>query len=263
MLKQYGLTFVKLTKIQTTLARILEETAEQRGGDRSEVLPKMSPQSGLFKFVSEWLADCEEVSRDIGLKSVLAQTERIRKILERDTTQGEFEGSVKELGNRLEDDLKDIVFLHVSDALVPYYRDLQLFGPEVHDNFPSAIDDIEGAGKCLAVGQGTATVLHLMRVMEVGLKSLSRALGIPYAPSWESHLRQINDRISAQRKHKGIKWKRDEPFFRDVAGDLQIVKFSWRNPTMHVVRKYGPDEAEEIFRAVRSFMKRLAGRLSE
>ena len=58
-----------------------------------------------------------------------------------------------------------------------------------------------------------------------------------------------------------MKWKRDEAFYRDIAGDLQAIKIAWRNPTMHVVRRYSPDEAEEIYRAVRGFLKRLADRL--
>jgi hypothetical protein len=41
-------------------------------------------------------------------------------------------------------------------------------------------------------------------------------------------------------------------------GDLQVVKMSWRNPTMHIVRTYTPEEAQQIFGAVKTFMGRLA-----
>lgn len=136
-----------------------------------------------------------------------------------------------------------------------------LFGTEVSDRFPFAVDDIAEAGKCLATERGTAAVFHLMRIMEVGLKDLAGALGIPYAPSWESYIRQISDRIATKHASKVKKWKKQEPFFRDVLGDLQAVKTSWRNPTMHVVKKYTPDEAEDIYRAVRTFMQRLASGL--
>lgn len=124
--------------------------------------------------------------------------------------------------------------------------------------FVPANQDIEEAGKCLALSRGTATVFHLMRVMEAGLKALAKPLGIPYAPTWESYITQIGTKIGEKHKRKTAKWKREEPFFRDVLGDLQTVKIAWRNPTMHIVRHYTPEEAEEIFRAVRGFMKRLA-----
>ncbi|MGA7789948.1 MAG: hypothetical protein WCA56_17500, partial [Xanthobacteraceae bacterium] len=87
-------------------------------------------------------------------------------------------------------------------------------------------------------------------------------LDIPYAPSWESYLKQINDKIGQKHKEKSHEWKANEPLFRDLAGDLQTIKIAWRNPTMHIVRQYNPDEAEEIFRAVRGFMTRLSGHLS-
>ena len=51
--------------------------------------------------------------------------------------------------------------------------------------------------------------------------------------------------------------------FRNLAGDLQVVKIAWRNPTMHIVRSYSPEEAEDVFRAVRTFIKRLSERFSE
>lgn len=71
-------------------------------------------------------------------------------------------------------------------------------------------------------------------------------------------MRQIDARIAEKRQQKAEEWKRSEPFFRDVSGDLQITKIAWRNPTMHIVRTYNQDEAEDIFRAVRGFMVRLA-----
>lgn len=149
-------------------------------------------------------------------------------------------------------------YLRLDPKLATYHGAPQPFGPEVADRFPTAIDDIEGAANCLAFGQGTATVLHLMRVMEVGLKDLAKRLKIGYQPDWGAYLREIQQRVGAKRKTKSIRWKRDEPFFLDVSGDLLTVKQAFRNRTMHVGRKYGSEEAEEIFRGVRSFMQRLA-----
>lgn len=167
---------------------------------------------------------------------------------------------IRQLNGRIKDELESHTFIHIDPALTQYYSTPDLFGPEVTKKFPKAIDDIEEAGKCLALGCGTAAVMHLMRVMEVGLRELGKALKIPYAPSWESYLNQISARIAAKHKTKSIVWKRDEPFYRDVSGDLLTIKQAWRNPTMHVARKYSASEAEEIFRAVRRLMSRLASR---
>lgn len=133
-----------------------------------------------------------------------------------------------------------------------------LFGQAVENRFPEASEDIVDAGRCLAFGQGTATVMHSMRILEVGLKALAGSLGIPSAPSWESYLKQISKSIDAPHPTKTKKWKKSEKFFRDVSGDLMTIKQAWRNPTMHVDRKYYPDEAEVIFGATRTLMQTLA-----
>jgi hypothetical protein len=132
-----------------------------------------------------------------------------------------------------------------------------LFGEKLLKVFPSIRDEVEDAALCIYFGRGTASVFHLMRVMEVGLQALAARLGVPYAPSWESYLSQIKSRIEAKHKTKSVRWKRDEPFFRDVLGDLQSVKIAWRNPTMHIVRRYTPEEADEVFRAVRTLIEHL------
>jgi hypothetical protein len=136
---------------------------------------------------------------------------------------------VSEIHARLKDELGLICTLVLAQQRAKYFESKEpLFGQEINDRLPLAVPDIEDAGRCLAVNQGTAAVFHLMRVMEDGLKNLAAMLGIPYAPSWESYIRQINDRIAAKHKTKGVKWKRDEAFYRDIAGDLQTIKIAWR-----------------------------------
>jgi hypothetical protein len=168
------------------------------------------------------------------------------------------------LSDRILDELSLSLFLHIpSEKMVLYEQKEPLFGLKIMEVFPTAITDIQEAGKCLALGRATACVFHLMRVMEVGLKALAKGLGIPYAPSWESYLRQIETKITEKHSQKTKGWKKLEPFYRDIAGDIQLVKIAWRNPTMHIVRSYSPEEAEDTLRAVRAFMQRLQDRFDE
>lgn len=165
-----------------------------------------------------------------------------------------------ELKGRLHDELRQALFFRVDSENAKYFVTPNLFGDAVAEHYAPAISDIEEAGKCLALARPTACVFHLMRVMELGLKGVAKALEIPYAPSWESYLRQINARIAEKHQHKDAAWRKEEPFFQEVAGDLTSIKIAWRNPTMHIVRKYSSLEAEQIFAAVRTFMQRLATR---
>ena len=61
-----------------------------------------------------------------------------------------------------------------SSALLAPYK----LPKDVFNAFPSANNDILEASNCLALERGTATVMHLMRVAEVGLKALASALGV-------------------------------------------------------------------------------------
>jgi hypothetical protein len=207
------------------------------------------------------LTHAASLTKDLDLDAAHALATRLAATKVKGYTTEEMSSSLRDLQSRIEDQLQSRHFLFVQPAKVEYFHSPSLFGQQVNDKFAAAISDIQDAGTCLAVGLGTSAVMHLMRVTEVGLKALAASLKIPYAPSWESYLRQIQTRIDAKHKTKGVQWKRDEKFYRDVSGDLLTVKQAWRNPTMHIDRRYSPQEAEEVLRAVRALMQRLAMKL--
>jgi len=146
-----------------------------------------------------------------------------------------------------------------------------LFGRDVEKAFPAAAFEIEEAGKCLALSRPTAAVFHLMRVIEVGLRSVSKCLGIPdpikeAERNWGVVLKKIKDEIELRAKSGTQKpWgsAKDKQFFGEVYGSLDAVRVAWRNSTMHVENKYTDDEAEHIWVAVKGFMRKLASRCDE
>lgn len=143
---------------------------------------------------------------------------------------------LQELNGRFMDDIGrcQILYLGASDAA--RFMSPQLFGASVYEAFPSAIDDTEEAGSCLALGRGTACVFHLMRVMEAGLMAVATKMGIAYAPSWESYLKQIKGELDKEWKKKSRTWRKDEPFFADVHSHLSAVKVAC--PRWRVLRAY-------------------------
>lgn len=174
-----------------------------------------------------------------------------------------LEEILPELQRSIRRELCANLFLFIPESKRQFIEDKQPFGEQVSTAFPSAIYDIEEAGKCLGLARSTACLFHLMRVMEVGLKVVARELGIPYAPSWESYLKQITNLINRDWKDKEPEWKTNESLFRELLGDLQTVKIAWRNPTMHIVRTYTEEEAGQVYGAVRMFMLHLAKSFGE
>jgi hypothetical protein len=152
-----------------------------------------------------------------------------------------------------------------------YRKGGELFGPDVASKFSTAgAFEIDEAGKCLAVGRGTASVFHLMRVMEVGVRAASACLGIADPVrradrNWGAMLRKFKEDMDRRNKSKPPLWAvpSDSQFFDEIYVSLDAVRNVWRNPTMHVENKYTTEEAQHILVSVRGFLKKLATRCAE
>jgi hypothetical protein len=177
-------------------------------------------------------------------------------------TWGELARAAEAIDNRLVDELKAIQFFVLDPDRAKYFESpTPLLGQAVEEKLPSSIRlEIEDAGRCLALGLGTAAVFHLMRILEFGLKELAKMLDIAYAPGWEPYIDQIKARIKTRDQQEGVGWKIDKAFLSRLLGDFQVYKEAWRNPTMHGER-YSIADAENALRAVRSFLQRLAPHL--
>ena len=146
--------------------------------------------------------------------------------------------------------------------LIRYYEQVKLFGDGVFTNFPSANDDIEEAGTCLALERATACVLHLNRALEVGLRALAATLGVSKKNDWGSYIREIGIELSARMKTASVR-SPDEQFYAEAVSHFDSLRRAYRNPTMHPEKSYSVDRAEEILLATKSFMSHLAARISE
>ena len=143
-----------------------------------------------------------------------------------------------------------------------------LFGQAVNDKFPSAGYDIMCSGITYGTSMTTASVFHLMRVLEIGLAALGKVFGVSLErTNWEPALAQIESRIANMRSDPTWKslpdCKEKQEYYSQAASYFRTVKDAWRNYTMHVRAKYSDDEAEQIFNAVKGFMQKLAERLQE
>jgi hypothetical protein len=150
-----------------------------------------------------------------------------------------------------------------------FFEQEQLFGDEVYDNFPSAREEIKDAGNCLASGLHTATVFHLMRVAEIGLRILARdrrvkiKVKLDYA-EWQTIIDGIQKKVDAMSQAKrGPKRAAALEFYRGILGEFSAFKDVFRNHVMHSRVRYDEGKARSAMQHVSEFMKRLATRLSE
>lgn len=131
-----------------------------------------------------------------------------------------------------------------------------LFGTEVIDAFPSAAFDISEAGKCLSFGLWTASAMHVMKVLEIGLCGLSHHMKIVHSENWNKSLNEIEAALrSISKKTDGPK---EEQWAAEAGTHLRFIKNAFRNELAHAGSKCDEREAREIFGNARSFMAHIA-----
>jgi hypothetical protein len=171
---------------------------------------------------------------------------------------------VDDICGRIKDEMGLRLLLVIPAQSASNYEQLKpLFGEEVLNKFPAIQFDLSESGKCLALGRGTAVVFHLMRIVEVGLGAFHSCFGIQVTLEGNDRsLGSILNRIRTEINSRGKNWVEKDQF-QEIFALLNATKDAWRNPTMHIEKKYTEEEAEIIFFAVRSLMKRLASRMDE
>lgn len=138
-----------------------------------------------------------------------------------------------------------------------HYTDaVEIFGHAVAA-FPSIAAEVDEAGKCLALGRVPATIFHLMRVVEIGLRSLAPPLGIKEPnPSWNTVIRKIDKEIKIEPKDRTLKV--DYAFLEGVSAQMHAVNRAWRTRAMHVDATFSLENARDIINATKSLMQHLA-----
>jgi len=178
-------------------------------------------------------------------------------------------GEVKEffihLGYTFTGELNQHLFVQIPLEKKGYFNRDDLFDAEVNAKFPKVASDTKSAGDCYATGNPTASVFHLMCILEVGLDSLSAALGIPYSEkNWNEIFRSIEEAIAKINEHGGNPdWKNDKSFYSQAVLEFKFFRDAWRNHAIHARAKYSDREAESIFQHVKKFMEHLSTRLQQ
>jgi hypothetical protein len=256
----------------TTIIRELDSLASDVNLDAVVALVE-GKTGGLVESLERIAGGCRVLGLDLSVSYAEELAERLKKVrsIYDDSKPKqppvELARECAILRKRIDDQLAGRFFFAIPGDHRDYYEQkLPLFGPTVQEEFPSAGFDIEEAGKCFALGRYTACVMHLMRVLEVGMDALKVETGIAsYSPTWKVALDQILKTTSTKNeKDKTPEERAKDGFIRDAVHYLTGVKDAVRNPVMHkVARTYTDETAKEVIASVRAFMRHLATRLSE
>lgn len=141
-------------------------------------------------------------------------------------------------------------------------------GASVAEKFPLATADIHAAARCLALGEGTASVFHSMRVLEHALHALARTMNVTMAPiidleNWKNIIDQIEAKIQDERKALNQQPKSHAKDARlQLLGEISVqfgyFKDAWRNHVSHAKRTYDRDAARSVWNHTRELMQKTA-----
>ena len=208
---------------------------------------------------SELLEQVTKLGDEIGVLEAQLTFTSVRRFIEvlkaGTITYGSLIDHLDQIDRRLRDELSLATVLVIDEKMKELFESAALFGPDVESKFPQMSEDISEAGKCLALARPTACVFHLMRIMEIAVQRLGDKVGVQLVNelNWQVILDQINKAIRSM-DHKLPETK----LFAETAFHLYSVKIAWRNEVMHPKQTYTAEEADIVFRNVRTFAQELA-----
>ncbi len=126
--------------------------------------------------------------------------------------------------------------------------------------FPRAFDELQRAGHCYAFDECTASVFHLMRVIDSGIRLVCHSLGETYdARNWDGIAKKIESEMTKKYQDKAVDWRSQEPFYSGVVTDIRSIGRAHRNPVLHEIeRNYTSPDARYLIDATVAFLTHLA-----
>lgn len=239
------------------LAKIPSRTAELQGLNRAEYLSQLM----LFR----------ETCDGLGFDSTVRQINRLEQLIR--ANQGFVIEDVElwdvvrpaavEMGVRFLEEIGAVHAYHLSAQDQSLYLEPTKDWRDALDKFPSALNDVQEAGRCLALGRHTAAVFHAMRILEFGLAPLGSQFSVSTdRATWHRIIEQIHDAIEAKSLAMGGGWA-DQSFYSDAATQMTFFKDAWRNHVMHARVTFNEETAPPVIEYVRRFMAHLATKLAE
>ncbi len=167
-------------------------------------------------------------------------------------------------------------FVYVAPPDDAYFEQSRMFGDDVYTHFPSARADLKDAGNALSVGLYTASVFHLMRVAEIGMRALAHDRRISKLPkkkdapvdmgTWEDIIKELEtqaDKIAGWPNKKGKIKVQAQEFYNGANAEFRGFKDAWRNHVAHNRHPYTREDALSVLSHVKRLMSLLATRISE
>jgi hypothetical protein len=175
---------------------------------------------------------------------------------------------LKELRERVEDELESSFFLHLEPAQAAMYQNPDKGWEVIGKRFNKIQFNIEESGKCFALERYGAAVFHVLQVAEYGVIQVAKLLKVEGdKPGWGS-LKRLSDLIKEPFPKRTALAQQHTKLLENMVPLAVVIKDSWRHKLDHVDNQiiwvdtdFSPEVAAEIISATRAFMRKLAKEL--
>lgn len=213
--------------------------------------------------MAKMVAELRRVSEECRLPAIVDRMDKIQRYIDRGADVKTIVTISTDVVGDIQRELARHLYLRVPYEDREYFERVPM-SRESAEAFPSAVRDMEAAGRCFALNEWTACVMHCMRAAEFPIAALAKALNLnSSSPNWQVVLNECEREIRKIGPDCGPEWKKDEQFYSEVALSFRFLKNAWRNHVMHGREFYDRMEAEKIVTHIAEFMHRLSTRLSE
>lgn len=221
----------------------------------------IEPFSQLAKGIYE---ECQKVGLPF---SAICADRLVAYLSSINTNTTGFHSRCLELLQRIEDELSGSLLFSIPVDEQRLITESHLFGEKVSTAFPSAVFDIEEAGKCIAFERWTAVVFHLSRIAEIALVQICKRVGYNNPkPGFGDALKYMDSSLKKAREdytNADPLFKNDIEYLSSVTAQMHAVNQAWRQRVSHLDRKYTKEEVLRIWTATRALIQQLADKLSE
>ena len=206
------------------------------------------------------------VAEEYEMQAARDRVERFSKLIAKSgATNRDVHYQIKALREAVDDGLRG-QFLYrypkaKADILVSWKQDWKT----VIAFFPDTETDIKAGVDIWALGHHTASVFHMMRVLEYGLGALARNVGRVFdIQNWYNIINEIEAAIKEEDKSlpRGSEKNERLHFLSEAAKEFSYFKDGWRNYISHNKCTYDEHQARSVMEHTRHFMTILASNLS-
>lgn len=243
---------------QLALYQLLEERHDE---EADQLLPSATKDQ-----VAGGLKIATVVATEFQIKAAHDRIEIFEKVVARGITWRKLAVECRVLREAIEAGLKNQLLYRYGDEQAATVMRWKEDWGAITTKFPSTAVDILAAVDCWALGYGSASVFHSMRVLEYGIAALARDVGREIGTqNWQNIIDQIESEIRnlGRTLPSGLEKSERLQFLSEAAKEIVYFKDGWRNYVSHNRAAYDVHQARSVLEHVRSFMTVLSRRLGE